>query len=140
MNKMVIHLIDTIIFRFKKATEHRNDSYYDLSLGKEVRTPLQILDHMLDLTDYTMYILSDAKAGQREHSSWDESATRFIHNLGELKAFLQREMIEDDRIKRVIQGPLSDALTHVGQLAMMSRLNDTPVSKINYSKADLSKS
>jgi hypothetical protein len=39
--------------------------------------------------------------------------------------------------ERLFQGPLADALTHVGQLAMMRRLAGAPVKGENYYKAEI---
>ena len=38
---------------------------------------------------------------------------------------------------RLFQGPIADALTHVGQLAMMRRLAGAPMRGQNYSRADI---
>ena len=39
--------------------------------------------------------------------------------------------------ERLLQGPFADALTHVGQLAMLRRLAGSPVKGENYFKAEV---
>ena len=38
---------------------------------------------------------------------------------------------------KLIQGPLADALTHVGQLHAMRRKAGAPIAAMNYIKADI---
>ncbi|TMQ59291.1 MAG: hypothetical protein E6K76_05455 [Candidatus Eisenbacteria bacterium] len=40
-------------------------------------------------------------------------------------------------MERLLQGPLSDAMTHVGQLAMLRRLAGAPVPPENFIVADI---
>ena len=38
---------------------------------------------------------------------------------------------------RLFQGPIADALTHVGQIAMLRRMADGPIRGENYFKAEI---
>ena len=40
-------------------------------------------------------------------------------------------------IERIFQGPVADALTHIGQIAMLRRLAGGPMRAENYHKADI---
>jgi hypothetical protein len=40
-------------------------------------------------------------------------------------------------IERLFQGPVADALTHVGQLAMLRRLAGCPIKGENYFRAEI---
>jgi len=40
-------------------------------------------------------------------------------------------------LERLLQGPIADALTHVGQLAMLRHLHGSPIRGENYFKADI---
>lgn len=44
---------------------------------------------------------------------------------------------EQDMLLRLLQGPLADAMTHVGQLAMLRRLAGSPVRGQNFMEADI---
>ncbi|MDE5413640.1 hypothetical protein [Alkalihalobacterium chitinilyticum] len=39
--------------------------------------------------------------------------------------------------EQLLQGPLADAMTHVGQLIMLRRLADSPTERENYIKATI---
>jgi len=39
--------------------------------------------------------------------------------------------------KRLLQGPILDMATHIGQLAMLNGLNGNPVPKESYYNADI---
>ena len=137
MNEVIIHLIATIKYRFAKAIGHQNAQYHGLHLGHGVRTPLAILQHLIGLTQYTRFILTDSKREFKVPDDWDSCAAMFNDNLEELQQLIQQGDWDIENVKRIIQGPLSDALTHIGQLAMMSRINGNPVAKVNYSKEDI---
>jgi hypothetical protein len=40
-------------------------------------------------------------------------------------------------VERLFQGPVADALTHIGQLALLRGLTDSPVRGENYFVADI---
>ncbi len=40
-------------------------------------------------------------------------------------------------VERLFQGPIADALTHVGQIAFLRRLAGFPVRGENYARADI---
>jgi hypothetical protein len=39
--------------------------------------------------------------------------------------------------ERLVQGPIADALTHTGQLAMLRRIEGTPIKGENYARAQV---
>jgi hypothetical protein len=54
---------------------------------------------------------------------------------------LDRRLADDEPLgyppERLFQGPVADALTHVGQIAMLRRMAGSPVRAENYFKADI---
>ncbi len=79
---------------------------------------------MGDLFDWS---LSMAEGQQRWHNSeplaWDEEKKRFFAALGAFDAYLASGKPMHAAIEKLLQGPVVDALTHVGQLAMIRRLS-----------------
>ena len=69
---------------------------------------------------------------------WSAEVTRFYDGLAELDAALASEPFTGS-VDKLIQGPLADALTHVGQIALLRRLAGAPVKGENYFKADIAK-
>jgi hypothetical protein len=59
----------------------------------------------------------------------------------EVVAILDREFVATPAstwsLERIFQGPLADALTHVGQINMLRRLAGYPVRGENYAKAEI---
>jgi hypothetical protein len=57
--------------------------------------------------------------------------------MQEVDEVLSSKDIEGERLERLLQGPLSDAMTHVGQLAMLRRIAGAPIHAENFFKADI---
>jgi hypothetical protein len=97
------------------------------------RLPVQILAHMGDLFDWA---LSAAVGQGRWHASqplaWADEQRRFFQSLQSLDAFLASDAPLQASAERLFQGPVADALTHVGQLAMLCRLSGSPARGENF--------
>lgn len=100
--------------------------------------PVQILAHMGDLFEWA---LSAAMGQERWHATqpraWDEEQQRFFESLQTLDAFLASDQPLQAPAERLFQGPIADALTHVGQLAMLRRLSGSPTHGENFYVADV---
>ncbi len=85
--------------------------------------------------------LSIAKGAQTWHDSppdeWQRGVQRFFDGLGRLDAYLASDAPLGAPPEKLFQGPIADALTHVGQLAMLRRLAGARVKGENYFKADI---
>jgi hypothetical protein len=132
------HTVATLAFRGSKALRGAPEEFADFRAGSNTRTPAQILAHIGDLLDWA---LSLAEGKEAWHDSlpltWEQGTGRFF---GALEAFDQR--LSSDvplacSVEGLFQGPIADALTHVGQIAMLRRLAGFPVSGENYHKADI---
>jgi hypothetical protein len=97
------------------------------------RPPVKILAHMGDLFDWA---LSTAKGQERWCPSqplpWADEVQRFFASLGAFDGFLASEEPLLAPPERLMQGPVADALTHVGQLAMLRRLAGSPTCGENF--------
>jgi len=102
------------------------------------RQPVQILAHMGDLFDWA---LSMCEGSPRWHNSaplaWSDEVQRFFATLQAFDAFLASDNTLQAPVERLIQGPVTDALTHVGQLAMLRRLAGSPIHGENFYVADV---
>jgi hypothetical protein len=107
-------------------------------VGESTRTPAEIVAHMGDLFEWA---LSLAEGTQRWHDStprtWEREVDRFFETLGRFDACLASEAPLACPAERLFQGPVADALTHIGQLAMLRRLAGGRVRGENYFKADI---
>ena len=101
-------------------------------------TPLSIVAHMGDLFDWALSMAKGAgKWNTATPQAWDAECARFFACL---KAF--DDMLASDEplqydLTRLFQGPVADALTHTGQLAMLRRLSGTPMKGESYNRADI---
>jgi hypothetical protein len=115
------HTLATLAYRVARAVEGAPDEFAGFDgAGK---TPVQILAHMGDLFDWA---LSISHGDEKWHSSvprpWAEEKKRFFASLGAVDALLAGEEAIHAPVERLFQGPVADALTHTGQIAMMRRL------------------
>ena len=67
------------------------------------------------------------KAGGSE--DWNTEVERFFKGLAALDAALAADGPFTGSIEKLIQGPLADALTHVGQVAMLRGMAGVPESR-----------
>jgi hypothetical protein len=68
---------------------------------------------------------------------WPAEVDRFFGSLRALDQYLASDADLACPAERLFQGPIADALTHVGQLAMLRRVAGSPVRGENYFKADI---
>ena len=97
------------------------------------RRPIQILAHMGDLFDWS---LSSVQGSERWHNSkplvWSDEKARFFAALKAFDDYLASDQPLHAAAEPLFQGPIADALTHVGQLAMMRRLAGSPTCGENF--------
>lgn len=132
------HAIATLAYRGGKAMRDVPDDFATFAIGPTSRTPGHILAHIGDLLDWA---LSIAKGAQTWHDSppdeWQRGVQRFFDGLSRLDAYLASDAPLGAPPEKLFQGPIADALTHVGQLAMLRRLAGARVKGENYFKADI---
>ena len=106
--------------------------------GAGTRTPSQILAHIGDLLDW---VLSQAEGRQAWKETppgeWSADVERFHRGLAALDAYLASEAPLAYPAARMFQGGIADALTHVGQIAMLRRMAGGPVRAENYFQAEI---
>jgi hypothetical protein len=132
---MLRHLLATLAYRAAKVLRDAPPEFASASFGAASRQPVRILAHMGDLIDWALTVARGQmswSANGTDH--WDVEVTRFFAGLAELDALLQ-EPLPTDVAETLIQGPLADALTHVGQLAMLRGMHGAPIRPESYARA-----
>jgi hypothetical protein len=136
--QLLRHTVATVAYRGGKALRGAPDHFDSFHIGDKTRTPAQILAHMGDLFDWA---LSIAQGKQTWHDStplpWNAEIDRFF---AKLKTFDERLASPDPlegSLEGLFQGPVADALNHIGQIAMLRRLAGSPVKAENYFRADI---
>ena len=135
---MLRHTIATLSYRGGKAVRGAPSSFASFRIDGECRTPVEILAHMGDLLDWSLWL---AKGEHRWHDStplpWDQEVHRFFGALENFDDYLGSNLPLESSPEKLFQGPIADALTHIGQLTMLRRLSGSPVKGENYFKADI---
>lgn len=129
-------LAATLAYRAAKVLRDAPASFAGYSCGESTRTPQQIVAHMGDLMAWGVTIAKGGyewKAGGSD--DWNREVARFFDGLAALDAVLAADAPFEGSIEKLIQGPLADALTHVGQLAMLRGMAGAPVRPESYAKA-----
>jgi hypothetical protein len=134
---MLRHTVATVAYRGGKALRGAPPGFASCRVG-DSRTAGELLAHVGDLFDWALSIATGREAW---HDSkplpWDREVERFFATLAAFDACLASEEPLHGEAERLFQGPVADALTHVGQIAMLRRLAGAPVRGENYFRADI---
>jgi len=132
------HTLATVAYRGGKALRGAPPSFASFKAGASSRTPAEIVAHTGDLFDWALSIAQGKQTWKDSAPlSWDGEVARFFATLQRFDDFLASDAPLADSAERLFQGPIADALTHVGQLAMLRRLADAPIKGENYHKAEI---
>jgi len=133
------HTVATLAYRGGKAVRGAPPEFAAYRVAETGRTPGQILAHIGDLLDWS---LSVAKGDEKWNNSaplpWDQEVERFFAALERFDAYLASDAPLHESAEKLFQGPIADALTHVGQLAMLRRLAGCAMRGENYHRAEVS--
>jgi hypothetical protein len=129
--ELLRHTVASLAYRASRALEGAPDSF--ATFEGAGRRPVDILAHMGDLFDWA---LSAVQGNERWHTSaplaWSAEKQRFFAALGTFDTYLVSSDPLHASVDRLFQGPIADALTHVGQLAMVRRLAGCPTRGENF--------
>lgn len=136
--ELLRHTVATVAYRGGKALRGAPDSFAAFRAGDTTRAPAQILAHMGDLFDWA---LSLAKGQQKWHDStplpWSQEAARFFAAVKAFDDYLASGEPLHESPGKLFQGPVADALNHIGQIAMLRRLAGAPMRGENYHRAEI---
>src|SRR6266478_374090 len=136
--EMLRHTVATLAYRGAKAVRGAPDSFASFHASETTRTPVQILAHIGDLLDWALSIAKgDETWNNAEPLPWKEEVERFHSALGKFDNYLASGSELSASCERLFQGPIADALTHVGQLTMLRRIAGNPMKAENYSRAKI---
>ena len=136
--EMLRHTVATLAYRGAKAVREAPDSFASFKASETTRTPGQILAHIGDLLDWALSIAKGAETwNNSEELEWNKEINRFHMALEKFDEFLASDAALSASCERLFQGPIADALTHVGQLTMLRRIAGAPIKGENYSSAKI---
>jgi len=136
--QLLRHAVATLAYRGGKTLRGAPTGFAEFRASEGTRTPGQILAHVGDLLDWALCI---AKGKHEWHDSpplpWDQEVQRFAAALRAFDDYLASTLLLGSSAEKLFQGPVADALTHIGQIAMLRRLAGSPVRGENYFRADI---
>jgi hypothetical protein len=122
------HVLVTLADRFDHAVDGAPAGFAAFDAGAGVRTPLALVRHLRGSC------ASPRRSGRaRSTPTWSRSTGTTSSGLGRdlraLDALLRAQPLPSGAVgaHQVLQGPLLDAATHVGQLVMLRRMAGAPV-------------
>jgi len=136
--ELLRHTVATLAYRAAKAVRGAPLEFAGFHAAETTRTPAEILAHLGDLLDWAFHL---AQGEHVWHDSaplpWEQEAARFFAALERFDEYLASEAPLGSPVEKLFQGPVADALTHVGQIAMLRRLAAVPIRGENYFKAEI---
>jgi hypothetical protein len=136
--QLLRHTLATLAYRGCKAVRDAPDTFAQFRASEQTRTPGEILAHISDVMDWALSIAQGKQ--QWQHSAplpWDAEVRRFFTALEAFEAYLASDNPLREPAEKLFQGPVADALTHVGQIAMLRRLAGAPVRGENFHQAQI---
>ena len=136
--EMLRHTVATVAYRGGKAVANAPEGFADFRAGGATRTPGEILAHVGDLFDWALQLARGAHVFRESPPRpWEAEVARFFAALAAFDAHLASGEPLGFPAEKLFQGPVADALTHVGQIGMLRRMAGAPVRGENYFKAEI---
>ena len=136
------HIVATLSYRAAKVLRDAPPEFGGMAFGTSTRRPVLIVAHLADLMSWAHRLALGEYSWKAEGGDdWNTEVARFFAGL----AALDRALGSDDslrgpaenQVEKLIQGPLADALTHVGQLAMLRGMAGAPIRPESYARAEI---
>jgi hypothetical protein len=133
------HFLAALAYRTQKALRDAPAGFGSFSVKDQVRTPSQLIRHMTSVLGYARTFFVGGRYSPAPLPSLTDEVARFHDMLEDLGRHLEAgtPFLDGMTAERLLQGPLADAMTHAGQLAMLRRLAGIPVPPEDFSRADI---
>lgn len=132
------HIVATLAYRGGKAVRDAPEGFGTTRVAATTRSALEILAHIGDLLEWALWLAKGQhKWRDAPTESWDIQVERFFVGLRRLDEYLATDQPLGNTPEKLFQGPLADALYHVGQIATLRRVAGSPVRGENYFRAEI---
>ncbi len=136
--ELLRHTVATLAYRAEKVLREPPPGFAEYRVSPASRTALDIVEHLGDLVEW------GARMAQGEYrwepapaGNWAGACERFFRGLLALDESVERSSFEGHSADQIFQGPVADALTHVGQLALLRGVASAPVRPESYARAEI---
>ncbi len=131
--RLLRHFLAALAYRTQKALRGAPAGFGEFRAGTNVRTPHELLWHMTGVIGYARTMLRGGDFAPPRLDGLEDEVRRFHATLESLRDdFADGTLTARITDEQFLQGPLSDAMTHAGQLAMLRRLAGEPVPSENF--------
>ena len=135
---MLLHFLGALAYRTQKALRDAPANFGEFHAGHDVRTPTRLVRHMTSVLGYARTYFVGGQYRPEPLPSLEAESARFHDMLKDVAIHLEQGTeLRGIRPEQLLHGPFADAMTHVGQLAMLRRLADAPVPPENFVLADI---
>ena len=135
--EMLRHFLAALAYRTQKALRKAPVGFGEFRVAPDVRSPRELVKHMTSVLGYALTFFIGGEYRPPSLPTLDEEVERFHRILESLSSHFSTGEFSNMSPERLLQGPLSDAMSHAGQLAMLRRLFDAPVPPENFIMADI---
>lgn len=132
------HLLASLKYRCSKAITNVQENYPIFEVGGDVRKPIEILSHISCVLRHAQSIFDKDIKIHEDLESWEEEVEKFYKEIKALDRYISSGLPDEEKIlEKLLQGPLSDTMAHVGQLSMIRRMSGDPIPGENFFNADI---
>jgi hypothetical protein len=136
--ELLRHTVATLAYRSEKVLRDSAPGFAGFRISPANRTPLEVVGHLADLMEWaTRMAQGEYRWAAGPATDWTSSTERFFAGLRSLDEALATTTFEAHSAGTIFQGPIADALTHVGQLALMRGAAGSPVRPESYARAEI---
>jgi len=132
------HMVATVAYRGGVAVANAPDTFATFRAYETTRTPGETLAHIGDLLEGSLHLLQGEMVFLTSTPvPWQDEIRRFFSAVKNLDAYLATEAPLACPVEKLVQGPIGDALTHVGQIVMLRRMAGSPIPPEPYFTAEV---
>lgn len=136
--ELLRHLVAALTFRARIAVTGAPENFAAFKVDETIRTPAEILAHLGDLLQGSLFLMQGELIYLNSAPlDWDKEVTRFFSAAKDFDSYLASDARLNQPIEKITQGPIADALTHIGQIVMLRRAAGSPVQAESYFTAEI---
>lgn len=132
------HALATLAYRAGKALRDFPLAGVEQRFAPSMRTPLELVGHLADLMEWGESLAhGESRWNAGPAGEWNSACERFFRGLDALDRALAEADPRSKPAGQIFQGPVADALTHVGQLALLRGALGSAVRPESYARAEI---
>jgi len=138
--QMLRHFLAALAYRTQKALRDAPSDFGSFVPTNGVRSPKEQLRHMTSVLGFARTFFIGGRYRPEPLETFQAEVSRFHEMVQDLAAHIESDAPLRDGMspERLLQGPLADAMTHAGQIALLRRLAGSPIPPEDFSLADVS--